>query len=125
MDDLEKEVIYIKGRIDQQIEGYANRLGLPPSVLAERLVQLLHPDRSWNKNKMSPLRENTPRVSKRLGATLEVVKRTHNNMQQGEGSEASKVSKIKEYWQRMTPEERKKEMDRRIALRNANMKRKK
>jgi hypothetical protein len=53
---LENAISYIHGRIEKEIEGFAQTLGIPTEILATRLAELLHPSGQRSEDTMSLVR---------------------------------------------------------------------
>lgn len=114
--NYESQIAYIHGRIEHEIEGFANSLGIPTLVLTERLAELLHARRSGVEDSMPGLREISSKRSEKLGKTLEVAERTHLGSQAIKSPKPAK-KRTNSYWANMTPEQRSAEIKRRFAKR--------
>jgi hypothetical protein len=123
---FENRIAYIHGRLDQQIQGYAESLGIPTELLAERLATLLRPSGSWSEDQVSSLRlptEERPTVGK-----VEGTGDAHGKATQGGGGRVKSSYQStgqKKYWDKFTPEEKSTEMARRLKVRMKNKEKKK
>lgn len=108
---------YIHGRIEAEIESFANSLQLEPKEFTYRVATLLLGDSERSiKDRMSKLPNNTTKNNKTLGQMeMDVV--THSNRPSKTKKLKLKGSGPKRYWASMTKEQRKAEMARRIAKR--------
>lgn len=118
-ESLTARIAYIHGRIDQQIEIYAQSLGIPAAVLAERLATLLHPSGARSTSSVSPLRGDTTEAREAVAA-VEVAVRPHGK--KASGGVSKQKSGIQAYWASMTPAQRTAETKRRAAKRLENLK---
>ena len=122
---------YIHGRIDKEIEFFSISSGIPASIIQQKLASILYPlGQKGPQSNMSDMSQSSiegdtePR-------SLEGSKRAHRNGSQREGSTDTssaasestphKVSKIKQYWDKFTPLQRKRIMAKRLAKRNDTM----
>jgi hypothetical protein len=102
--DKEK-ISFIHGRIDAQIEGFAESMAIPKQLLAQRLAELLYPEGMGAGNRMSQMRLAT---KERNSSTqkVEAPSRPLRGQTSGAG--------IAAYWAKMTPEQRASEVKRRM-----------
>src|SRR6185312_8614684 len=111
---IEVIVAYIHGRVEAQIEGFSNNLGIPTSELTTRVATLLlgMPSRSLE-DRMSKVPRKTSKAYKTMGS-VEVASGSRGNTSR----KGKKVTHP--YWSKLTPEQRKKEMKRRMEVRRIN-----
>ena len=120
-------VAYIHGRVEAQLERFADAMGISTLELTERLVEALRPAAA----------DNLPGVRQTAGpkrdalAAVEVAESAHGHGARGEGKRAGHVAKARavkaragqqRYWDKFTPAERKKEWARRLRKRTATIK---
>jgi hypothetical protein len=118
--DFERTIIYTHGRIEKELEQIALATSTPFSLIAQRIAELLYPlGERRVESEMPLLRSLTPGQGTAV-ATVEMAVNTHDNE-----TPRKRDSPYKTYWQKMTPDERRKEMERRILQRNVNLNAKK
>src|SRR5258708_5566640 len=75
---IREKVAYIGGRIETQLEAYANDLRIPYPQLAQRLANFLLGSGQGVVNPVPSVRDNPAKGSKTV-ATVEMAKRTYSN----------------------------------------------
>lgn len=104
---VESNIAYICGRIEAQLEGFAQSLGLPPAQLTTRVATLLLSMSGGlilgPKDRVSDMPRKTTKKYKVRSSKVAVARRTPSKTSAG----------IKAYWAKMTAEERSAEMTRR------------
>lgn len=107
---LDVSIAYIHGRLDQQVEAYAQDLGIPSNELASRLASLLHAEGQRTQHNVSALRSEMPGLGK---AVAEMESNGDAHRQPQKRQKRSKPTGIKGYWAKMTVGQRSAEMNRR------------
>jgi hypothetical protein len=114
-ENLTVQLAYIHGRIEAQLEAYAQSLGLPAAQLTSRMGTLLLG--TQNGEVMGPAR-GVPKLRSEAakgGEAMEPMAVAGSPRRRASGSS-------KAYWAKMTPEQRSKEMQRRTKKRLATIK---
>lgn len=119
-------IAYLHGRIERELEAFADSVSFPKVVVTRRLGALLLGFRQGDENRLSHLPSSGNHVETRQGSSVppkvEGTVESHggSSLKQLEAAQSpskageNKVSAIKEYWAKMTPEERKKVMRERM-----------
>jgi hypothetical protein len=108
---IEVSVAYIHGRIEAQLEAFAQSLDIPAWELAGRVGALLLGAESWS---VLGTEDRVPSVS---GSATERSKTARKVAVDG-GTHRSSAQKA--YWERMTPKQRRQEVRRRQRVRRVN-----
>jgi hypothetical protein len=113
---------YIHGRLEAQIEIFATALGVPTVELAQRMGSLLSPPARGpllgTDHRMPDLRQASTQGN-RVSRPLALAGRTHGRSARQSSSHARSVKTAgpKNYWDKLTAEERAAEMARRVRKR--------
>lgn len=116
---IETSIAYIHGRVEAQLEGFAASLGILPFELTSRVASLLlfgsGGEISRNQDHLPKMRGKASKIHQTT-RPVEVARGARGNV-------SRKGKKITHpYWSKLTPEERKAEMTRRMKVRVAKRK---
>lgn len=119
--DFEFAIAQLYGQINIQIQQFAATVGVQASRIAERLSELLSPERERVFNHMSAMRVETTGVHRTM-ESMEMVVNAHSGktplgLEAGrETRKANSHRKVgpRSYWAALTPEQRSKEMRKRM-----------
>lgn len=117
--NLENAIAYIHGRLVAELENFANSLQITSQELTTRLGTLLLAEGQGTFDSLPTLRGKTTQD----GQTVESValsSRPHRRAQKR--PRGSKAKGPKRYWDNMSPEQRRREMKRRVAKRQLKLK---
>jgi hypothetical protein len=122
---FDEAIAYIHGRLEIQIEQFSASLGIQSIVLAERLADLLSPARQRNIHSVSIVRSSSTGHGTPL-VPLALAESTHSQLSNAEPIQTTsnaphkmrrKAKKVNGGgWGSMTPEQRSKEMKRRMLV---------
>lgn len=122
MHDKQFEIIsaYIHGRIEAQIEAFAETLNIPKSQLTNRLgTLLLSNPQPRDENSMRILRRKTAKTHKPVRKVAVDSNARKNSTRKTASRKVGRPKKKVGYWASMTPEQRSEEMKRRLNIRKA------
>ena len=121
-------VAYIHGRVEAQLERFADAMGISTLELTERLVEALRPAAADN---LPGVRQTARSKRDAFLAALEVVEPAHGHGARSEDERTGHAAKARavkargsqlSYWAKFTPAQRKKEWARRLRKRTATIK---
>jgi len=114
-ESLAVQIAYIHGRIEAQLEAFAQSLGLPTADLTGRMGSLLlYPQGG----EIVGLARGVPKLRSKTAAGSKAVE----PMAVVSGSRSGASGNAKSYWAKMTPEQRSAEMRKRYKKRLATIK---
>jgi hypothetical protein len=116
--ELRERIAYIHGRVERELEAFANSLAIPAVELTQRLGRLLLGEGSGFEDSLPHVRLETRSQSQRV-AKVESPVDPHGSRPRLEAGgreaapevapgEVKEPSPIKKYWAQFTPEERRK-----------------
>lgn len=110
--NFEFAIAQLYGQINIQIVQFAASVGVQADRVAERLSELLSPERSRVLHHLSAMRQDTTGVHRSV-ESVEVVVDAHRKQPSLAIAASAETRKAHPYWSKMSPEERSREMKRR------------
>jgi hypothetical protein len=112
---------FIHGYLDAKVENFAEGMGIPKSVLARWVSDVLSPSRAGHDAGVSALRGGGAEGVDEL-PQAQVAHGSRRHAQDPDRERAAKSRRgIKAYWARMTAEERRAEIERRMRVHRRNL----